>query len=59
MKIIYWRWKKHGSGTPISDSYIQADLGNMFELSDNQWTTHYPLRVLKKEIEVIKIEEIK
>jgi len=51
MKIIYWRWK--GKKT-INKSYIQEDLGNILELSDAEWGTKYPLRILKKEIDIIK-----
>ena len=57
MKVIYWRWKDCKT---ISKSYIQKDLGNMLELNDcDGRETSYPLRVLKKEIDIIRIGPIK
>ena len=49
MKIIYWRWKDQKT---INKSYVQKDLGNILELSEDRWTS-YPNVVLKKDIVII------
>ena len=55
-KIIYWRYK---GNREITKDFIQKDLGDMLELSDTEWEETYPTRVIKNEIDIIKIEEHK
>jgi len=54
MKAIYWRWQDQKT---VNKNYMQKDLGDMLELSSTEWGTSYPLRVLRREIDIIRIDE--
>jgi hypothetical protein len=54
MKVIYWRWKNK-KFTPISKDYIQKISKDIIEVRNTTFWTDYPTRLLKKEIEIIKI----
>lgn len=49
-KWIYWRWKVGGSPTWSKD-YVQNVDGDIIELSDWDFWSKYPTRVLISEIE--------
>jgi len=53
---IFWRWIKDGKA--LSKSFVQgiepANDDVILELTDYDWGSKYPLRVLSKEVEVYK-----
>lgn len=56
-QFIFWRWKSD-SGKSISKSYIQDIVKSttqeiILEMSDSDFWTNYPHRILLKEIEII------
>lgn len=58
---IYWRWKNDsdsGKSLSLSASYVQdiiksAEGNIIIELTDHEFYTNYPHRVLLKEIEIV------
>lgn len=52
---IYWRWKGKEHKT-FSKSYIQEIIGiganRLLELTDHEFWTNYPMRVLLSDIEI-------
>ncbi len=59
MRAVYWRRK---GSTHVSKDYLQQKLtfGDVviYELSDRDYYTGYPTRVLENEMEIIAMEEL-